>query len=423
MEIDFPFFAFEQAIGKVGLSSVGLKVEGFRTDGTSNYLANLNYRGQTWAAALRLPAIGASVEEFLTEKKRALTAVDYLIKVLATEIDVGFHCALKFGGVSCFAEASSVQSFLQTQGRETPLTLIDRVYGRERKIEGFRYPEALPDDTRRYVSDYAGPFYLSRGAPAWETLEEYPELEEPVAHALSALHLATGKGTPVLYESALNILRDVEAEMLEGCKHWSPSEGSKEQLALAKSLKKWKAEDDNDRSLVVRRERFLRTSAGKAVYESAFARATTRHPLPSSPLVAFCHGDCHGGNFILVRYQFAISRASVLLDRVFLNEIFERNAELVEVYVTIDDKAGTITHDLRPSKDHSTLRATRKLHHEVHLIDLDNGHGTTDDTKVLHLYDAVSYAISLANLTRLFASPLDSGEVLSHYYDGLRRRA
>src|SRR6266851_5499148 len=123
-----PLLTFDEGIAKIDLSKSGLRVEGFRTDGTSNYLANLNYQGQTWAAVVRLPAMGADVHEFVQEKRQALVAVDYLVDVLRKGIDVGFDCVLKFGGVSCLLENSSTQHFLRYQADAPPILLIDTIH-------------------------------------------------------------------------------------------------------------------------------------------------------------------------------------------------------------------------------------------------------------------------------------------------------
>lgn len=411
--------SFDEGIAKIGLNKSGLRVEGFRTDGTSNYLANLNCQGQTWAAVVRLPAKGADLQEFLGEKRQALVAVEYLVEVLRDGIDVGFDCVLKFDGVSCLVENASTQAFLRYQAEAPPISLVDNIDQRQKEIQGFRYPQGLPDDTRDYILRYSGPFYLSRGAPAWETLEEYPEFEEPVAHALALLHLATGSGVLVSYDSALRVLREIEADLLKGVEGWSPEDGSKEQLALAKALKKWKAADDADRLAIVRRERFLRTSRGKDVYRTAFERAVGRQKLPDHPMSSFCHGDCHGGNFILVRYHYVLNHPEVMVDRIFLNEIFANDQSLFEVAITIDEKNAQIIHSAPSDKNRSAILARRCVHHEIHPVDLDNGTGTTEGTKVLHLYDALSYSLSMSNITRLWGAHVDAAQVLSHYYDGL----
>lgn len=408
---------------KIGMGLLGLKVEDFRTDGTSNYLANLNYRGQTWAAALRLPARGATLEQFLTEKRRALQAVGYLLQVLRSGISIGWDCTLKFEGVSCFVENASVQEYLKLQSTEQPLVLIDDINKREKTIQGFNYPEALPDDSREYITNYSGPFYLSRGAPAWETLEDYPELEEPVAHALARLHLVTGQGMPIPFEIASSVLSELESVVEYACDEWTPKDGSKEARALKKSLSKWNANNDETRSRLIRRERYLRTADGQTLFRETISNRLSQQPLPDQPLRSFSHGDCHGGNFILVRFQYSLNRPAVILDRVFLNEIFEKNQQLRNVSITIEEKAGRIHHKLYDETHPPTLLATRKLHHDIHLIDLDNGLGTTAETKVLHVYDALAYSLSLANLTRLFASPIPSHEVLKHYYQGLERNS
>jgi hypothetical protein len=421
MPVNDSLFSFGEGVTKIGMKLQGLKCEEFRTDGTFNYVANLNYQGQTWAAALRLPAKGARLEEFLIEKYRALHVVEYLMSVLKDGIGIGFDSSLKFEGVSCLVEGSSAHKYLRSQGSEKPLELIDLINNRKKIIEGIDYPSALADDAKQYVPNYAGPFYLSRGAPARETLEDYPELEEPVAYSLAALHLITGQGTPVPFETARQILDEVAPVVHEGALRYIPIEGSKEERALKKSMNNWKA-DDPERIALVRQERFMRTSTGQELFRSTLHHSLQRHALPDQPLKSFSHGDCHGGNFIIVRYQYILNQGGVLLDREFLNKIFESDQTLSEVAVTIDRQGSYITHARCSSANPSALIARRKFRHDIHLIDLDSGRGTTDDTKVLHLYDTLFYALSLANLTQLFASPVNSREILRHYYDGLRAK-
>ncbi len=413
---------FDEGVTNIGLTISDLRVEGFRTDGTTNYLANLNYCGQTWAAALRLPAMGGNVEEFLSDKKSALQVVDYLSSILKNGVDVGFDCVLKFDGMSYLVEGRSAQNFLRRQAHENPLRLIDSIGNREKKIEGFHYPDALDNNIKKYISNYIYPFYLSRGAPAWETLEEYPELEEPVAHALAILHLLTGKGMPIPYEIALNILSEIEPKIHQGADGWSPIAGSKEALALEKSITKWKGDQNPERAMLIRRERFMRAAIGRKLYHNALEYALARHTFPHSPLKSFFHGDAHGGNFILVRYQYILNRPGVLLDRVFLNEIFEKEPALSEIAISIDEKNTSIIHDMPYAIAHPSLVATKKFYHEIHPIDLDDSQGITKDTKVIHLYDALFYAISLENLTSLFSSRLNSTDILKHYYDGLTKK-
>ena len=147
-------------------------------------------------------------------------------------------------------------------------------------------------------------------------------------------------------------------------------------------------------------------------------------------LRSFCHGDSHGGNFIIVRYQYALTGQEFLVDRVFLNEIFDHLAKqhLLDktdpsrdaVLVSFDKSRSQVTFDrLVGTTDHSSILATRSLHHEIHPIDLDTGTGTSDATKVLHLYDALLFSISLQNITTLFATAVLAENVLLHYYDGL----
>jgi hypothetical protein len=101
---------------------------------------------------------------------------------------------------------------------------------------------------------------------------------------------------------------------------------------------------------------------------------------------------------------------------VFLNEIFAANPQLDRVGIEISDRGQRITLDRSESNATRSI-AKRRLHHEVHLIDLDNARGTTPEDKELHLYDALVYALSLENLTHLFAEEVPARTVLGHYYE------
>src|SRR6185503_11257266 len=174
MDKSFSLVPMGEGIREIGMTRQGLRAESFRTDGTSNYVVNLNYRGQTWAAALRLPAKGATTDQFLKEKLRALEASHYLVECLRGGKDIGFNCTLKFEGTSCLVDPTSVQEYLFTQTKQEPLLLVDRITNQTKRIQGISYPDCLDEDTRDYIPNYSGPFYLSRGAPATETLENYP---------------------------------------------------------------------------------------------------------------------------------------------------------------------------------------------------------------------------------------------------------
>lgn len=410
--------SFQQAIADIGLDTSGLRVEGFRTDGTSNYLANLNFRGQTWAAALRLPAKGSDVREFVSEKNRALVAVQYLLTVLGQGIEIAPDCILMFGGISCLVDGTSVQEFLVRQSSSTPLTLIDKIHGRTKVIAAAAYPSCLAESIRNYVQKYREPFYLSRGAPAWETLEECPQFERIVAQAVAALHLLTGRGTPVPFAAAQAILAEMKARVQQAATEWIPESQSKEETALIKSLSKWNAGKDIRRNECVRRERFLRTAVGNATCRRIFDNIVRRQTVSENALKSFCHGDCHGGNFIIVRYLYTLSKSEALVDRVFLNDIFEADTRITKVDIMLDEQNQCIEYGVAEQR-RAALTAFRNLRQEIHIIDLDAGSGAEGEAKILHLYDAIVYAMSLENLTYLFAHPIPANEILSHYYEGL----
>jgi hypothetical protein len=408
-----------EACEVLALDLRSLRVENFRTDGTSNYLANLNCRGQTWAAALRFPALGATVTDFLADKERALVAVEYLLSVLSKPISVGNDVRLVFSGASSLVEGLSVQNFLREQVALAPIRLIDQVNGREGEVRGFDYPQALAAEIRDYAASYTEPFYLSRGAPAWETLEEFPSLSPEVAKALGILHRITGAGEPMPFEIAAGILQQLRKQVLEEADAWVPAPGSKEERGLAKSRAKWNKEEDSGRELLIRRERFIRSEAGRLAYKGAWRRFSSAH-IGDQTLRSFSHGDPHGGNFVIVRYGYSFD-GDVLVDRVFLNEVFRLAPEVKAVAIDIEAGGSTISHRL-PSEDKKpTVTAIRCPRYEIHMIDLDNGQGATEGTKEVHLVDALLFALSIENLTALFDVPLEAREALRFYYEGLQR--
>ena len=408
---------FTEGLKFVGLSANGLSLEGFRTDGTSNYLANLNFRGQTWAAALRMPAAGALIEEFVADKLKALLVVDYLIPILSAGIDVGSDCQLRFCGLSCLLDGLSTQEQLREITFCPTVRLVDMIGDRVRELTHFDYPHALPDDTRAYVESYQGPFYLSRGAPAWETLEEYIDLEESVSHALATLHRMTGIGRPAPFSDAQQLLNTIESSFRAAAEAWTPIPNSKEERALNKARLRWETANDERRERLIKSERFLRSSAGRTCLNTELVKALNANHRLQNSLRSFIHGDCHAGNFILVRYRYQLDRPEVIVDRVFLNEIFEASPNINEIAVSIDDDTHEIAYTQPVVHAKESARARRHTHHEIHLVDLDSGHGITEDTKQNYLFDIISYCISVSNISELHSEPIPSDTVLTHYYD------
>lgn len=407
---------WQEGLGLVGLPASKLRVEAFRTDGTNNYLANLNSSGRTWAGALRLPARGAPLSDFLGDKHRALSAVAYLLPLLREPVDVGGNCALHFEGYSTLVEAKSTSAFLREQSAQPPLILVDQVMGREKVIKAFDYPDALDESVREYIAAYDGPYYLSRGAPAWETLEEFPDCAEAAAHALAVLHRLTGSGRILPESVGRKLLARASSVLRQHASVWAPRVGSKEDLGLQKSLRKWQAENGERRTIAVL-ERFLRSSAGHSVVAASIQEDLAAEEQGSGTFRSFIHGDAHGGNFVVVDYEFRLSPHASFVDREFINALFRSSPELNAIGVAeIDNR---IIHDLPSSSDHPRILAKRDHHRELHLIDLDGGRGTTAVDKESHLLDALVFAVSMENICELFGRRLDAARVLHFYYEGL----
>ena len=440
---------FDEGVTQIGLTVDDLIIEAFNTGGTSNYLANLNYRGQTWAAALRLPAAGSDLNTFIEDKAKSLKAIDYLVSMLSEGIDTGFNCKLRFDGVSCFVDNKTTKEYMHQQSSKKPLELIDNIQGTKSIATSFNYPTDLSEDVRSYIEEYTGPIYLSRGAPANETLEDYPELLEAVAHALAKLHLLTGKGTPVPLNKAIEALSYLDKEIDKEIPNWKPQESSKELRALIKSLAKWWVKDDRLSQLsetqknellnkpdfldnykelltdddiriihLIKKERFIRTSIGRDMINKLLNIFLDENSIKTM-LKSFCHGDAHGGNFILVRFQYRLNKPNLILDREYLNNIFVNNPDIEDIAIVIDKDNGVILHDKIENTDNPTAIATRGLHHEIHLIDLDDVMGIDDETKTCHLLDALTYTLSMVNITSLVSKPVTPETILSYYYNGL----
>jgi hypothetical protein len=409
---------FPAALAELGLSASGLKLENFRTDGTSNYVGNLNFQGQTWSAVLRMPAKGATVEEFLSDKVQALAVSDYLGRILRQSIEVGFDCVLAFDGQSCLSQNDSTQAFLRQQAQDPALRLTDAVNNRQKLLQGMVYPDGLEDQAvKEYIATYDGPFYVSRGAPASETLEDFPHLAEPAAHAVAALHRATGQGQPIELAASQAVLSQLEPLMALQARQWQPSADSKEGRGLAKSLSAWNPQNDTERAELITAERFLRSQTGRDFYRQTVESLLQPDLLPAHPLMAFGHGDLHGGNLIFVEYEYRLNQPEILLDRVFVNQLFVMQPALSEVGIAMPDRQ-TIHISQEPEP---TIRAKRDHYYEIHLIDLDSGHGTTNEDKALHLFDALFFAMSAAHLTTLFAEEITASSILEWYYQGLTK--
>ena len=407
------------SLPRFGFDSAGLRVEAFRTDGTFNYLANLNHYGQTWAAALRMPAIGADPASFLSDKMSMIETTEFLHHLLNRGVKLDDSTTLHFTGQSVLVSSDSVQRFLQHQLALPALQMTDRILNREQTLKGQAVND-LPDDIAHHITSYQGPFLFSVGAPAWETLEEFPHLVDKVACALATLHALSGRGHRISDPVALDVLRTVESALHKDASSWQPAPNSSEGRGLAKSLRRWNVNDDHKRRTLVTRERFLRSDAGRTVCRQAFNTALPDSSSTASSLHCFSHGDAHGGNFVTVQYEYILDQTDVVVDRVFLNDIFQQRPDIHKVAVTILDD--TIALDSVDAVSDPTCIAVRNPHFEVHPIDLDTATVSSPGRDTLHLYDAIVFSLSTSNILRLHGNEALATDTLSCYLAALDHR-
>lgn len=405
--------SFSDGIAKIRLNLEGLRVEAIRTDGTFNYLINLNFSGQTWAAVLRIPSIGANYNEFIEDKLKALRVVDYLKNHIKDGIKIAENIYLKFDGISQLVDGKSTQNFLVKQSNQTPLKILNEIDNKEDLITSYLYPDNLPKDVKEYVSNYQGLFYLSRGAPAWETLEEYTFLFDNVAKSIAKLQKLTGDGTFAPISIAQKILSSIQKNFLYNADEWIPIKNTKEFNAFNKKLAKWSISNDQSNFKYIKRESYLRTSLGKILYNKLFEKELMKNVSLDNHYKCFCHGDCHGGNFIIVKYEYTTLPTNTILNREYINDIFTKHKNLESLGINID---GGI--NISKSRK-SSIIANKYKHYEIHPIDLDQGFGLDRDRKQSHLFDLIFYAISINNLSNIFNLSIKSNDVLEAYYSAL----
>jgi hypothetical protein len=396
-----------------------VRIDGFRTDGTSNYLINLNYSGITWAVALRIPAKGVSVEEFLREKRRALEVAQYLARYFSAGIQTSAEHRFVFDGVSYLVDPESAKEFLRKQS--TNRGLVQRnlvqpiVFGpAEKRIAGKSYPADVPDSERAYFENYDSPFYLSKGAPAWETGEDFPHLVPELFACLGFLHRQTGCTKPITARVLVPMVEKVCQIVSEEANRWEPTEDSSAWRAFGKLRKKWRVEPGSSRDTILKQEVFIRTGEGNRFFMNALESLAKPHVL--SPGMCFSHGDMHCGNFVCVRYAFEIPNhvVGVPIDRTFVNEIFDRRDGVTRIFAKFSRADNLVTYSLEEEPE--AVGLTKRDRFDIHLIDIDRSAGITPKERVPHIRDLSKLVYSARNILDLAGVETHQPELVERYY-------
>lgn len=217
------FFDF---LVQIGFDKSQTRIEKYRLDGTSNYLISLNYSGITWAVAIRLPAMGSEYAKFEKEKIRAVDTAEFLVKHLGEGVTLSEDATFLFEGNSTLASFESVIEFFSFQNSLLPLIEVDGITGgkiEDKPVVSQSFPGGIDNvknineekkkQIQKYLLEYTGDFFVSKGAPASETLDDYWDKVFDVTNALSVLHNNSGLKMLIPIDNVLALSKKFDYEL------------------------------------------------------------------------------------------------------------------------------------------------------------------------------------------------------------------
>lgn len=420
---------------EVGYSKEQTRIEKYRLDGTSNYLISLNYSGVTWAVAIRLPAFGKDPVLFEKEKTRAVDTAEYLVNHFSQGISLSNNVSLFFCGKSILASYDSVQDFFHYQNSLSPLIEIDEISAKKRTktVTAQPFPEGIDDvknidqekkvQVKKYLSDYKGAYFVSRGAPASETLDDYFELVYAVTHALAVLHSNTGLSSVFPIDQVIRLATVFDKRLGIIAEEESFESGTPVYESYLKHQKKRNPEDNSRLTALIKKELLLRTAPGKKLLDELICDFGV--DLKSkSQYCCFTHNDPHCENFVIVKHLYSVVKNShQYIDREFINEILNSiPGGHMDMYYSIDYDMGSNALSYRKYREADNDDAnvnviTPNLQYDIHIIDIDEATGIDENSKKLYLYDLLIYALSVQNLSALKGGSIHRDDVIRKYYD------
>jgi hypothetical protein len=431
------FFEFLQ---EIGFNKEQTRIEKYRIDGTSNYLVSLNYSGITWAVAIRMPAIGKDVNKFLEEKTRAVDTAEYLVKHFAQGISLTPHVCFCFRGNSVLASYDSVQEYFNFQNTLMPLIQKDQMssHDKTKTVIGKPFPEGIDDlnnvddakkqQVKEYFKEFNNVYYVSKGAPASETLDDYFfDLLDHVTHSLVKLHQNTGLKIVLPIDQVITLASTVNS-CLDSLSY---KDIIGEDTSTIESYQKHQAKrnknNDKEISRLIRKELILRTRKGKKIIFDVINPFELGLP-NDKDYHCFTHNDPHCENFVIVKYLYSITEERhQYIDREFLNELIEslhenekkdfysveyiqENSELKYRNYIDGDKNNPFVNIISPCRNN-------EYYYDIHLIDIDEATGINSSDSKTYLYDLILYSLSVQNLSSIKGRPIHYKKVIQKYYD------
>jgi len=427
MEWDFLDF-----MKNIGFNKNQTRIETYRLDGTNNYLIGLNSAGMTWAVSIRIPAMGVEHSKIENEKTIAVNTAKFMVEKLSARTQISDNVSFLFDGMSCLASSNSVLDFFNYQNSLSPLVIIENITTMKAKkiIEGKRYPDNIDEDPnlsydrkkeiKRHFSSYTGLFFVSKGAPASETLYTYIDLALEAANSLSVLHSKTGLKELMPIEIVISIAYEFDKKLNE----LSYSDFSFEPTAqdsFEKYEDKWNKNKNQDISRLVRKEIILRTKLGKNILTKLLFELEDQMQ-NSSKYKCFTHNDPHSENFIVVEYLYEYEQKNhEYVDREFLNSIYRNSNEVIDRLTIeyINDENTLLYREYMDSDvgKHSVNIVRRSLSYDLHLIDIDDATGIKVETMKSYLNDLLIYSISISNIGLIKGKIIKIEDVISSYYN------
>jgi len=428
---------FSDFLNKIGFEKSQTRIEKYRLDGTSNYLISLNYSGVTWAIAIRLPAMGTDYSKFEKEKIRAVDTAEFLAKYFGKGIALSCNVTFRFEGNSNLVSYDSVKDFFSFQNTLTPLLEIENVTGenKNKTVKSLSYPEGIDDvkgiseekkeQIKKYLSEYRGDFFVSRGAPASETLDDYweDEMIHNITHTLSVLHTNTGCKLLIPIDDVLALAKDFDEELTRIASATNFSEGTSVYESFQKHQRKRNTVNDSNIEALIKKELILRTKIGKEFLSKLILQFEKTLQGDKSFYSCFTHNDPHCENFIIVKYLYDINQSNhQYIDREFVNAILEKDGHInsdmkLSVVYNMDENSLLYRKfenaDTGASNVNIIYPSTR---YDIHLIDIDDATGITQNEQKMYIYDLLIYALSVQNLSSIKGNKIQAADVIREYY-------
>jgi hypothetical protein len=426
------FFDF---LKNIGFDEKQTRIEKYRLDGTSNYLISLNHSGVTWAIAIRIPAMGSDQARFEKEKILAVDTASFLVEHFSQGVPLSDNVDFRFNGSSSLIPFESIHEFFSFQNNLPSLVEVDSITGNETKktVSSQAYPEGInnvknidqvkKDQVRDYLSSYKGNYFVSKGAPASETLDDYFDLVFDVAHALFVLHSHTGLSSIIPIEQVLELASDFDEQLNQMVNDINFSPETAVYESYIKHQKKRNPDDNQHISFLIKKELLLRTKPGKELLEKLI-HTLEQSMTDKSAYCCFTHNDPHCENFVIVKHLYSVVKNNhQYIDREFINDILSSlDSEKKGNYYTIeynqkDNKLLYREYD-KTDEDNCKVNIIKPdLQYDIHLIDIDEATGIDSRSQKLYLYDLLIYALSVQNISAIKGETINRDDVVKAYYD------